>query len=256
MNFQHFIKSSQDRSLSVLWNLPYTARRKLFIRLFPDYYCNLQKLRYYDTCNSDFSLVPFDQHKCIFVHVPKCGGISVSRSLFGSLVGTHIAIKTFQIIYDEDEFQHYFKFTFVRNPWDRLVSAYHFLKNGGMTEEDREWSNRYLGPFENFETFVKQWVTPSNINSWQHFKPQHRYIVDPRGNQAVDYVGRFENLCSDFKQVATTLGIDAEIAHHNKTEHPKKFCGYRSYYTEETKEIVAKVYRRDIEIFNYEFSPS
>ena len=132
MSSPSITKSVQDTLLEFVWQLPYEARRTAFKQFFPEQFDAFQQLRQLPP-HADYGLAPFDQHRCIFVHVPKCAGVSISRSLFGSLVGTHIAMKSFQLIYTEEEFARYFKFAFVRNPWDRLVSAYRFLKRGGMT---------------------------------------------------------------------------------------------------------------------------
>ena len=252
MNGQHIVKSTRDHLLEIAWQLPYETRRAAFQQIFPKRFDALQQMRHRPT-QADYGLASFDKHECIFVHVPKCAGVSVSRSLFGSLVGTHVALKTFQLIYSKDEFARYFKFAFVRNPWDRLVSAYRFLKRGGMTNEDRAWAKQHIAPYENFDTFVKAWVTPRNVNSWQHFKPQHRFLLDPTGRCHLDYLGRFENLEDDFEQIAQQLGIDARIAHLNRTKSAARKRDYRSYYSEETSQIVATVYRKDIEVFGYEF---
>lgn len=63
------------------------------------------------------------------------GTIDVAKSLFGNLAGSHIPISTYQRIFYTPEFNSYFKFAFVRNPWDRLVSAYRYLMAGGGQNE-------------------------------------------------------------------------------------------------------------------------
>lgn len=85
---------------------------------------------------NNYSYKPLDNLKCIFVHIPKTAGISISRSIFGNLGGGHTKIRDYELIFSAKDFNNYFKFTFVRNPWDRIFSAYRFLKNGGINEED------------------------------------------------------------------------------------------------------------------------
>ncbi len=243
---------TQDSLLGLAWRLPHEARRVAFRRLRPDMYRDLQGIRTGD--GTDPGLAEFDRRRCIFIHVPKCAGVSVSRSLFGDMVATHLAVKSFQLIYSKQEFESYFKFTFVRNPWDRLFSAFRFLKRGGMTDKDRAWANTQLAPYDTFDDFVRRWVTAKNVASWQHFKPQHRFLLDPAGRLQIDYVGRFETLEQDFCHIAERLGIERTIAHHNRTDGPSA-TDYRSFYTDETRRIVADVYRRDIELFDYRFDP-
>ena len=78
-----------------------------------------------------------DKYKCIFIHVPKVAGTSIERSIFETnkwLIG-HVKASDY-IRIDKNKFESYFSFGFVRNPYDRVVSAYHYLKNGGGNEND------------------------------------------------------------------------------------------------------------------------
>ncbi len=71
-----------------------------------------------------------DKHKCIFVHIPKTAGISVSVSLLGESIGNMSAMY-YRALFGKEDFRLYFKFAFVRNPFTRLISAFEFLKKGG-----------------------------------------------------------------------------------------------------------------------------
>jgi len=205
---------------------------------------------------SEFSLKPFDKHKCIFVHIPKAGGTSISKSLFNSFVGAlggHPYLSEYKEIYNEIEFKNYFKFAFVRNPWDRLVSAYNFLKTGGVSEQDKNWAKSNIQQYENFDSFIKGWLNQKNIYSYYHFIPQFEFVCLDGLELAVDFVGYFENFEQDFKFVADKLGIQAELQHLNKTKDRGKRKNYTEYYTKETLKIVADVYQEDITLFGYDF---
>jgi hypothetical protein len=240
--------------IKVIWSFPYEARRMLFklgkpklSRCFQD----MRQTSLQEDTTDTISLKAFDTYKCIFVHIPKCAGISLGRAMFGDYTGNHMNIATYQLIFSKSEFESYFKFAFVRNSWDRLVSAYHFLKGGGFAKRDREWASANLYKFEDFEDFVKRWITPENVLTWEHFKPQHRYVCDPNGKLQVDYVGRFENINNDFDYICSQLGIKANLPHDNRTSEKRK--QYHSYYSDETREIVAGVYKKDIEMFGFRF---
>lgn len=223
---------------------------KLHVRLgrlvFGRHYRHLKKLRTQKV--NGYSLKPFDERRCIFVHIPKAAGVSVSKKLFGCLGGGHSPIADFAQVFSPTEFEDYFKFTFVRNPWDRLLSAYVFLSKGGFNGDDAEWAQRNLAPYSDFKGFVRGWVNEKNIWTKQHFYPQSYFLkIDDR--LAVDFVGRFENIDEDFATIARRLGVDARLEHLNSSGNKD----YHDYYDEECAEIVASAYREDIALFDYRF---
>jgi len=189
----------------------------------------------------------FDRNKCIFFHIPKAAGSSVCLSLFGYQTG-HLS---FNSLYDSNpqKASTYYKFTFVRNPWARLVSAYHFLSAGGMYKTDRVWAESNINKYDGFDDFVNKWVSEDNIHSFIHFIPQHKFISDKNGVIRADFVGKTENIQNDFKIISSTLGLESELLHSNKSNHNS----YVDYYDDKTKQIVASVYEKDINLFGYEF---
>jgi hypothetical protein len=240
----------RDKALYSIWFLPHEVRRVLFRIAQPQSYRALQELRHIVN-DKDCSLKPFDEHKCIFVHIPKCAGTSICKSLFGNLAGSHTSIMKYQLIFSKSEFDSYFKFTFVRNPWDRLVSAYFFLKSGGSDSIDRKWANENLSSYDNFDIFVKKWIDRKNIHTWLHFYPQYKYICDIYGKIQVDFIGLFENIENDFSYIKNQIGSSSNLLFFNKNKIDKK--DYKKYFSKETKEIVAQAYREDIELLGYEF---
>lgn len=196
------------------------------------------------------SIAALDYYKCIFVHIPKNAGLSVCYTLFGNTGGSHRKIVDYKKIFSPGTFKRYYKFTFVRNPWDRLVSTFFFLKNGGLTEKDRVWAQEHIAQFDSFDAFVKGWLTEENINNSLHFQHQYCFLEDEKGIIAVDFIGRFENIEEDFKKITEELNIRRTL---KKTNTSKRKEDYKAYYDEETKTIVNEVYRKDIQLFNYEF---
>jgi hypothetical protein len=193
----------------------------------------------------------FDRHQCIFVHIPKCAGISVVKSLFGDFDCGHTSLLRYQIMFAPEEFRRYFKFTFVRNPFDRLVSAYFFMQKGGINEKDRRWAQRKLARFDSFEAFVKNWVTPFNVERALHFRPQTRFICLDNRPPAMDFVGYLENIEADFAFVARKLGLNARLLETNRNAARER--DYRQYYNDETRKIVARVYANDFKMLGYTF---
>tara|TARA_S200000501_G_C20770680_1_gene720422 strand:+ start:347 stop:949 length:603 start_codon:yes stop_codon:yes gene_type:complete len=127
----------------------------------------------------------------------------------------------------------YFKFAFVRNPWDRVVSWYFFEKKC-FTNEKRDLTN------VKFRQYIQNYQ-----NIWAN-KRQSQYEF----TKCCDYIGRFENIQVDFNAICDKIGIARQkLPHKNKTTHKH----YTKYYDEETKSIVAEKFSKDVEHFGYRF---
>lgn len=184
----------------------------------------------------------------VFVHIPKCGGVSIYSDEF---IYFHHNLRDKNFVYFKDSLERKgaeFSFAFVRNPWDRLASAYEYLKNGGRNQEDYKDYRDLFSKYENFKETVLNWeeVFFDQI----HFKSQSDWICDNDGNIIVDFVGKFENLQQDFDIVCDRIQMPRKkLPHVNKTNRKH----YTEYYDDEIREIVAKKYARDIEYFGYKF---
>ena len=185
-------------------------------------------------------------HRAIFIHIPKTAGSSVAQGL--AMSSRHVACLEYERI-NPRKFERFFKFAFVRNPWDRLVSTYFFLKNGGVNEIDRRFAAEKLAGYDNFGAFVEGWLSEKNIWSWVHFKPQHYFICDAALRVRMDFVGRTETIAADFRTVCERLGVAAELKWTNRGAHRP----YGDYYTSALRDRVAAVYANDIRIFGYRF---
>lgn len=208
------------------------------------------------------------QHKCIFVQVPKTGSTSI-RAILGKPIRPHLnlwEIKTLMESYwpvrggrknrileclypmlpperrkeiGRQQFDNYFKFGFVRNPWDRVVSLY----------ERREALE--LRTQMSFEQFV-DWIQFSS-STCVHSSP-HRYqldwFVDPNGKILADFIGRFERLAEDWAFVAGKLGVNAILPHSRPNPRPRH---YTEYYTDRTRRLIGEKFKVDIETFDYRF---
>jgi hypothetical protein len=188
----------------------------------------------------------------IFIHIPKCAGTSVRESL-QLPAGGHATLIDYQIRLPPEDFEKAFKFTFVRNPWDRLVSGFFFLKNREM-KSNRKWEEKNLSAYNDFDSFVRQWVTPENVWSYSHFRPQFYFVSVEGRRAAVDFIGFYENLPGDFSFLCERLKIRAALRQENRNASRTK--DYRDYYSDETRRIVGDVYAEDIRLFGYAFDNS
>jgi hypothetical protein len=142
-------------------------------------------------------------------------------------------------------FNDFYKFAFVRNPWDLQVSMYHFI-----LREPTSSTYPQVSALGSFEAFI-EWVIktpapyPKGIT-----KLQQQMLTDDNGQLLVDFVGRYETLQQDFEFLRQKLGIPEELPHLNRSHHHD----YHSYYNEHTQNRVAEHFKADIELFGYQFS--
>ncbi len=235
--------------LRTLYNraVPEESRYWLYRLRHPAHFKHLRR-RVNHHAKGDFSIRGFAEREAIFVHITKAAGTSIALSLFGALP-YHYTAWQYRVIFGRKAFNKYFKFTFVRNPWDRLYSAYSFLKNGGWDDKDKRWAEENLAHIDDFNDFVVNWLTPDRLYSHIHFWPQSRFVFDARGRLLVDYVGYFETITEDFAHIAHRVNPDAKLRHTNAS--PRE--DYRSVYSLAAIRRVAELYRDDISLFGYEF---
>ncbi|WP_199769996.1 sulfotransferase family 2 domain-containing protein [Helicobacter canadensis] len=192
------------------------------------------------------------KYGCIFIHIPKVAGTSIERVVFESskwLVGHKKAID--YIKKDKDKFESLFSFAFVRNPFDRTVSAFHYLKGRSCTLGDKRWADIHLKDYENFNDFalaLENKTVRDKILSWMHFVPQYRFVCDENRSILVNFIGKFENIEKDFEVVKKQLKINRDLVHANSSSHES----YKKYYNEQTYQIISEIYRNDFELFDYD----
>ena len=215
-----------------------------------------------------------------FVHVPKTGGNSLLVDSIKALGGVEIATEgqnyfNYRVIQRPDltltyighnarlnnymtiarykkQHPHCFAFAFARNPYDRLVSAFHYLSKGGMNEQDQLDSYEYVRAYKSdFRRFVLNELAgpgPPRIFHQIHLRPQLDWLCDEAGRIVIDYLAHFESMESAYEE----LGRRFEIAlpppsHENKSQHSH----YENYYDESLRALVACAYRADFERLGY-----
>jgi len=203
-----------------------------------------------------------DSREFIFVAIPKTGTHSVRRALrphmsdedmeqvrlfeekkfpipeLASLRHGHISLAQLRPFLEPGKFESFFKFAFVRNPFDRFVSYCAFMTRKG-------------GEFEkNPQAIMRHILSSPGPRSHILFQPQCSFIAGPDGALLTDYVGRVEQMQSSFDEICDRIGIPRSTL--EKTNESKR-AGYREYYDDRLREGVAKLYARDLELFGYEF---
>lgn len=223
----------------------------------------------------------------IFIHIPKTAGQSIESQLIimsgnkersNYLLGANPDPKKGgpfldHLLWNEyidygyissETYDKYYKFSFVRNPWFRLVSEYRFRKRLWLNYTFRDWVVEYF---------------PSDVDSdeWRHIIPQHKYIYDDGKLAKVNFIGKYENLNEDFALLMKEIGLphNTSLPHVNKSLSSKskgvikkvldkvkfnilkirskeKFHKkYLNYYNKELWDYVGKLYVDDIHLFGY-----
>jgi hypothetical protein len=127
----------------------------------------------------------------------------------------------------------------VRNPYDRLVSAYEYTVQNKKPNKETQFM------FKPFREFVLN--LPKNYRKNQFFHPQVEWIYD-NNKRLVDHVLRFENLVSDWKSFLHKNNLEyIEIPNRKKTKRKS----WESYYDKETLNIVYKLYKEDFSKLEY-----
>lgn len=209
------------------------------------------------------------KHKCIFIHIPKCAGSSVKDFLFdGSDLDWRVP--NYELLYGwcpkrrihlqhatskqlleyelitETQWQEYFKFTIVRNPWDRAYSDYLWIM------KDSKIKGRFQEYLKNEGEFKSIFEDKDN----KQFRGDHKLpqtdFFDLFGDNKLDFVGRFENLDQDIESVRQRLEISKPFYQHSKkNENRKKHYSY--IYRKTERKIVEELYKTDVLTLGYRF---
>ena len=182
------------------------------------------------------------KHKCIFIHIPSTSGTSIEK-VFNEPVDEITddtskkhwnASKTYEFV-GETVWNDYFKFTIVRNPWDWVVS--HYLK----AEPHFSKSNVYTG--KSLIYFLRHFKSAP----WEFGECMSDYL----DYGELDSIVRLENRKEDLKHISEKLGFDVDQDIRKRVNSKRKH--YIEYYDDESRDMVAEKYAKDIEMFGYEF---
>lgn len=193
------------------------------------------------------------RHKAFFIHVPKTAGTSIYRSLgMDEMKYTHFPARVLTDVFGP-KIDDCYLFSFVRNPWDRAVSLFDYVKHGTDWSRQQGWARRHLADLD-FDGFCHRLERSSPfrnaVMSENFFFPQCYFTHDRRHRQIVNEVFRFETLPEDFARLADRFGARGTLLHERRTNARRD---WRERYTDETRRIIGRLYADDVRLFGYVF---
>lgn len=200
------------------------------------------------------------KHRYIFIAIPKTGTHAIRRALrktmgdedeeqvglfeksqlghpaLAALGHGHITAVQASTHLEEAVWKNYFKFAFVRNPFDRLVSyAYFFYGKEPLMKSHPTLHMKRMLLFPEKERTL-----------W--FRPQVDFVLDSYGALAIDFVGKTEKIQTDFDRVCDRIGLPYQkLERVNASAHDP----YLRYYDEQLELLARKYYAKDFEQFDY-----
>ena len=200
--------------------------------------------------------------KFIFIHNYKVAGTSVQGSLkkygnqsflrsgipdmimlalgkypriFSSQFDGHIRAKDLRKNIPSEVFDNYFKFGFVRNPWDWQVSLYTY-----MMKLESHHQHQLVKAMKDFDEYI-DWRVHKDLNLQKDFFYDGDTCI-------VDFIGKMETMNTDFNTVLGRLGIESKLPHLNKSRDDNNFL---KYYSQKSLDMVYEAFRSDVELFGY-----
>lgn len=199
-------------------------------------------------------------HNFIFIHIPRTAGKAICYALGNrdKIPGRHFFARRIKQELGKADWDSYFKFAFVRNPWDRTVSLYfhqtkthpddrakfrtwlmdQVKKNGYPNNNGLQWKS----------SFGNESSTGGISVPWKCYSD---WILDEEGEVCLDFIGRYESLIEDWKHICAKLKINAPLKVENATNHH-----HYTYYFNGDRELIKLVedwYARDLERFDYKY---
>jgi hypothetical protein len=202
-----------------------------------------------------------DKLNCLFIHIPKTGGHSVEKTIWEKHEFTeenfwmgfvdryrnpyqtgglqHLTGMKLRQLLGRDRFDDFYKFTVVRNPYDRAVSQYKYM---GRRKDLRKFIK--MKPGDSFLEYLGKIQKRTHVQ-WE---PQVSFLYDYTGKLLVDNVVRFENIQSELSSVLSHLNLNKKLLHENASKDKTPF---QSFYCDESKKIIEQIYHDDFEMLDY-----
>lgn len=210
------------------------------------------------------------RHKCIFIHIPKCAGSSIFK-YFHPNADINWKVPNYDVLYGwcpkrkihlqhatskqlvetelvtEEQWKTYYKFTVVRNPWDRMYSDYLWIQK----------ERRIKGSFKNYITRKGEFADIFTNSEDMTYRGDHLLkqidFFDFEGDLKPDAILRFESVNEDMNEVLKNLGSESKFTIHENKSPKKNRKHYSNFYSKKNLKLVELFYEEDINALDYEF---
>lgn len=206
-------------------------------------------------------LISYSKYKFIFVHIYKNAGTSIRKALDPYLYSctqkvfinlfASAGISIYKKIILKDHataldiineigyinYNKYFSFAVVRNPWDWQVSQYYY-----MLKKENHPQHNFVKSFGSFDAYI-EWRCQNEVVL------QRDFIYSATGNLLVNYVARYENIANEFAHICNNIGIDVKLPKLNVSNK----INYKTLYNKHTKKLIEESFHYDIETFRYKY---
>jgi hypothetical protein len=206
-----------------------------------------------------------NKHRFIFFHLFKCGGNSL-RQVFNDhakggqeLLGVHCQPRDLKHHYDvrgqvsQDRFNEYFKFTIIRNPFDFLLSTYHYVRKFKSHYMHEVCINMEFKDFPKYYMFLLDEHIKTRPHGANRLTQLYDWIIDENGKPFMDFVGKLENINEDTKIILNKIGLPPNVKVPIVNVNKMNDKPYREVYDANTRAFVEKNFKKDLEYFEYEF---
>ncbi|MGE0118043.1 MAG: sulfotransferase family 2 domain-containing protein [Dongiaceae bacterium] len=210
----------------------------------------------------DFPSIVSNKYRFAFCGIPKVATKSIRAALLRSpeIAAFTVNRGAVALAAEGDPYRHHYRFSFVRNPWSRVVSCYRdkiLIQRSTVIGKIAIIADHPgLSPSLPFDAFV-EWLCSeegSDRCADRHWMSQHKFLMDAAGSIVCDFVGRLENIETDFKTVCDAVCLPPiKLPHGNRSTDGQGPYGYRDIYNDRTRKLVGQRYERDVDAFKYVF---
>jgi len=200
-----------------------------------------------------------DKNKFVFIHIPKNSGTAMTKELQKTYKNTKLLINCerdgvnigidkmhlyYDVIYEfiyKNVLDNYFKFCIIRNPYNKLYSAWNFIKKRHGYSNVNDFIKYKL----NEEFIYGKEIIPGDARV--HYRPQFTFVYDNKNNKFADFIIRYENLNEDISKMNEKYNLNIKLYDNCNSQ--------KSYINLLNKESILKInslYKKDFELFNYE----